>query len=69
MREREAAMKYLFGEVEIRSETGYMLAKGDYVMVYGSIRTRNETDENGVRKTRQQVICKDILKVNHLEGF
>ena len=24
MREREAAMKYLFGEVEIRSETGYI---------------------------------------------
>lgn len=52
-----------------QSEIAQMLDKGDYVMVYGSIRTRNETDENGVRKARQQVICKDILKVNHLEGF
>lgn len=52
-----------------QSGIAQMLEKGDYVMVYGSIRTKNEKDENGNLMTKQHVICKDILKVKHLDGF
>lgn len=52
-----------------QAEVGKMLEKGDYVMVYGSVRTKNDQDEKGNLITNQHVICKDILKVKHLDGF